>query len=229
MLAYTYLLINFFTVIICFIFSFHPKIRFDRYFSPFLKASLLVAIAFILWDAYFTSIGVWWFNDTYLLGFRLLGLPIEEWLFFICIPFACIYTYFCLDKFFDLGWKQQTTHYFTWVAIIGFALIALLHSDKIYPFITFTSTACTLVYLRFIAKVDWIDKVSFVYGILLLPFFIVNGVLTGTGLEQPIVNYNSNELLDIRVFTVPIEDAVYGFELVLWNLYFFKIFSKKIT
>ncbi|QNL51691.1 lycopene cyclase domain-containing protein [Olivibacter sp. SDN3] len=227
MLSYTYLLINFFTVVICFIFSFHPKIRFDRYFLPFFKASILVAIPFILWDAYFTKTGVWWFNDAYLLGLRLLDLPIEEWLFFICIPFSCMYTYFCLDHFFNLRWRPQVTHYFALAAITGCLLIGLLHTDKIYTLITFITTASTLIFLKFVAKVDWIDKISFVYGILLLPFFIVNGLLTGTGLEQPIVNYNPDDFMNIRVLTVPIEDAVYGFELILWNLYFFNIFSKK--
>src|SRR5690606_36592837 len=95
---YSYLLINFFTIIICFIYSFHPKIRFDKYFGSFIKACIPVALFFILWDAWFTSLNVWWFNDRYLIGTRILGLPIEEILFFICIPFSCVFTFFCLEK-----------------------------------------------------------------------------------------------------------------------------------
>ncbi|WP_353136882.1 lycopene cyclase domain-containing protein, partial [Pseudopedobacter sp.] len=106
MQQYTYLIINFLTVIVCFIFSFDKRIRFNRYFGSFLKAAILVAIPFILWDSWFTKLGIWWFNDDYLIGIRFLGLPIEEWLFFICIPFSCVFTYFCLTKFFNFNWTN---------------------------------------------------------------------------------------------------------------------------
>ena len=33
---------------------------------------------FIIWDSYFTKIGVWGFTPEYLTGFGLFGLPIEE-------------------------------------------------------------------------------------------------------------------------------------------------------
>jgi lycopene cyclase domain-containing protein len=219
---YTYLLVNFFSIIVCFIYSFHHKIRFDRYFGAFLKASILVTIPYIIWDAYFTKIGVWWFNDRYLIGPRFLGLPLEEWLFFICVPFACTFSYFCLNTFFKLKFSDK---YFFALSALACFIIAFLNTDLIYPFVTFLVTGLTLVYLRFIEKVDWLAEVSIAYTVLLVPFFIVNGILTGTGLEEPIVNYNSDHFWNIRILTVPIEDAVYGYTLITWNIYFFKKFS----
>lgn len=224
---YTYLLVNFCTVIICFIFSFHPKIRFDRHFMAFLKASALVAIPFILGDAYFTKIGVWWFRDDYLIGIRLLGLPIEEWLFFICIPFSCIFTYFCLDKFFKLQWNATLERYFSILCILICLAVALLNQGRIYTFITFSTTAILLFALKFIARVNWIGKLALVYSILMIPFFLVNGMLTGTAISQPIVNYNPLNFMGIRIGTVPLEDAVYGYELIALNLFFFRYFINK--
>jgi len=226
MQQYLYLLINFFTVIICFIFSFHHKIRFSRYFSAFLSASLIVAVFFVAWDAWFTKIGVWWFNDKYLLGIRLFRLPIEELLFFICIPFACIFTYFCLDKFFRLDWKPLPQKIFVVVSIISALVISNWFCENIYTFITFLSTGCSLFLLYFILKVRWIGKVSFVYLLLMPGFLMVNGILTGTGLESPVVNYNPDHFIGLRIFTIPIEDTVYGYELILWNVFFFEIFKK---
>lgn len=229
MQQYTYLLINFFTVIICFIFSFHHQIKFNRYFGAFLAASFIVGAVFVTWDAWFTKIGVWWFNDQYLLGARLFGLPLEELLFFICIPFACLFTYFCLDKFFKLDWKPLPEKIFVIISIILALCIAFWFKEKIYTFITFLSTACSLFVLKFLLKVRWIGKVSFVYLLLMPGFLMVNGILTGTGLESPIVNYNPNEFMGIRMLTIPVEDTVYGYELILWNIFVFQWFKKPET
>ncbi|RLZ10761.1 lycopene cyclase domain-containing protein [Faecalibacter macacae] len=221
---YTYLLINFFTIIICFIYSFDKRIQFNRHFLTFIKSSTIVAIPFILWDVLFTKIGVWWFNDTYLIGFRLLGLPIEEWLFFYCIPFSCVFTYFCLTKFFNLTWANGFNNIIAFVTVIICAVIGLLNYDKIYTFVTAIVTILTVLYIHLIVKEKWIGQASFVFFVLMLGFFPVNGILTGTGLENPIVNYNSKEFLNIRLGTIPIEDAVYGYAQFLLNIYFFKLF-----
>ena len=224
---YTYLLINFLTIIICLIASFDHRIQFHKHFGAFLLAATVVAIPFIAWDIWFTASGVWWFNNDYTLGLILAGLPIEEWLFFFCIPFSCIFTYFCLDKFFNLTALQAFNNIIVFVSIIILSVFALLHSHKIYTFVTALVTIATLIYLHFIARADWISKASLVFTILMLGFFPVNGVLTGTGLDSPIVNYNPNDFLGIRMLTIPVEDAVYGYAQFLLVLYFFKLFQHK--
>ncbi|MBS1592365.1 MAG: lycopene cyclase domain-containing protein [Bacteroidetes bacterium] len=226
MMAYTYSLILFFTVIICFIASFDKRIQFNRHFGTFLKAAVLVAIPFIAWDSWFAAKGVWWFNTNYTLGIVIAGLPLEEWLFFIFIPFSCVFTYFCFDKFFKLDWLSGFNNLIIFVSIIVCAVITLLHHDKIYTLVTAISTILTLIYFHFIARVDWIGKASMVFIILMLGFLPVNGILTGSGIETPVVNYNPKEFLGIRILTIPIEDAVYGYTQFLWVLYFFKKFQK---
>jgi lycopene cyclase domain-containing protein len=193
----------------------------------FLKASVLVAVPFIIWDALFTKFGIWWFNTDYTLGLTIFGLPIEEGLFFICIPFACVFTFFCLDKFFKLDWANAFNNTIVFVSVIVCILSALLFHDKMYTFVTAVAATLVLVYLHFIANVEWIGKASLVYLILMLGFFPVNGILTGSGLPSAVVNYNPNEFLGIRMFTIPIEDAVYGYSQFLLVLYFFKMFQKE--
>lgn len=225
MITYTYALILFFTVIICFIASFDKRIQFNRYFGAFLKSAVLVAIPFIVWDIWFTARGVWWFNTDYTLGIVIAGLPLEEWLFFICIPFSCVFTYFCIDKFFKLDWLSGFNNLIVFVSVIVCSVMALLHHDKIYTLVTAIVTIMTLIYLHFIVRADWIGKASLVFTVLMLGFFPVNGVLTGTGLESPIVNYNPVDFLGIRMGTIPVEDAVYGYTQFLLGLYFFKRFK----
>ncbi|MFD2905703.1 lycopene cyclase domain-containing protein [Sphingobacterium anhuiense] len=55
---------------------------------------------------------------------------------------------------------------------------------------------------------------------------MVNGVLIGNGLESPIVNYNMDQILNIRILTILVEDAVYGYTQFMLNIYFFKQFQK---
>lgn len=225
-MIYTYLLINFFTIIICFIFSFHHKIKFNLYFKPFIISALIVAIPFILGDAIFTKMGVWWFNYDYVLGLKIYNLPLEEIIFFICIPFACIYTYYCLNKFFNLSWKMKFENAFTLFCIACCIVVGALNTDHVYTWVTFFTCALLLVVLKYIIKVNWIGNLAVVYGILMLPFFMVNGVLTGTGLENPIVNYNPDNFMGLRILTVPLEDAVYGYNMIALNLLLFNYLAK---
>lgn len=226
---YTYLLINFFTIIICFIASFDKRIRFHKLFGTFLLSGTVVAIPFIAWDVWFTKMGVWWFNTDYTIGLNIAGLPLEEWLFFFCIPFSCVFTYYCLEKFYDWSWANGFNNIIVFVTIITCAVVALLHPGKTYTLLTAIVTIATLIFLHFIVKKEWIGKASLTYIILMPGFFFVNGILTGTGIDSPIVNYNPERFLGIRMLTIPIEDAVYGYSQFLLNIYFFKLFQKKIS
>ncbi|TWP22577.1 lycopene cyclase domain-containing protein [Apibacter muscae] len=227
MITYTYITVLFFTVIICLIASFNPLIKFNKYFGVFIKSAICASIPFILWDVYFTHLGVWWFDTRYTLGITIAGLPIEEWLFFICIPFSCIFTYYCIDKFFNIRWLRGFNNMIVFFSIVTCSLIALLYSPKIYTLITTLATILTLIFLHFIARAYWISQASFVFTILMLGFFPVNGILTGFGLDHPIVNYNPKDYMGVRMGTIPIEDAIYGYTQFLWVLYFFKKFLSK--
>lgn len=226
MMQYTYILINFFTVIICFLASFDRRIQFNKLFGKFLLSSTIVAIPFIVWDIWFTGKGVWWFDYRYTLGVKISGLPIEEWLFFYCIPFACVFTYYCLEKFFKLAWADLFNNLIVFTAVIILCVAGLLYYERIYTLLTVIVTLITLCYLHFIAKKEWIARASFVYLVLMPGFFAVNGILTGSIIPSPVVNYNPNDFLGIRMVTIPVEDAVYGYSQFLLNIYFFKKITK---
>ena len=221
-MPYTYILINFFTVIICFLASFDGRIQFNKLFGKFLLSSTIVAIPFIAWDIWFTAKGVWWFDLNYTLGFKIAGLPLEEWLFFYCIPFACVFTYYCLEKYFTLRWTEGVNNLIVFTSFIILGVVGLLYYERIYTLLTVIVTIVTLGYLHFIAQKEWIGKASFVYLVLMPGFFAVNGILTGSLIPSPVVNYNPDEFLGIRMGTIPLEDAVYGYSQFLLNIYFFK-------
>ncbi|MES2800562.1 MAG: lycopene cyclase domain-containing protein [Bacteroidota bacterium] len=224
-MIFTYLLVNLCSVSVPFLYSFHPKLKFNRFFGAFFTATAISAFSFLVWDAIFTAMGVWGFNDKYILGIRIFDLPLEEILFFICIPFACVFTYHCINTFYKITWKQSIEKPFILFVSLGLLVIGLIHFDKLYTSITFISTAIMLLSFKFLFKVDWLPKILSVYPLLLIPFFMVNGILTGTGLEEPVVWYNDAENLSIRMLTIPIEDTVYGFELMILTLFFYEKFK----
>ena len=54
--------------------------------------------------------------------------------------------------------------------------------------------------------------------IILVPFFLVNGILTGSYIEGEVVWYNNNENLGVRIGSIPVEDVIYAFNLLYINL-----------
>lgn len=223
-----YLLIDIFTIIVPLVFSFHPKINFYKTWKEFFTSAIMVAAIFIIWDSFFTGLGVWDFNPRYVTGINFFSLPIEEILFFICIPYSCVFTYYCLDKFYNLRWNPASENIFCIILAMFLLLTGFLYLDHLYTSVTFISTAIVCLLLKFVFKINWFGKLVSVYAILLIPFLIVNGILTGTGLEEPVVRYNNLENLNIRLFTIPVEDIFYGFELVLLNLFIYlQLLGKK--
>lgn len=217
-----YLIVDLSSVLVPFLFSFHPKLKFYLHFKAVWPALLFPAILFLLWDSLFTFMGVWGFNPRYLIGVNLFNLPLEEILFFICIPYACLFTYYCLNLFYQFKWSNQITRLIVLSIVIVLLLIGGLNLEKAYTSTTFLGTAIILVLLTFVLKVSWLAKLLSIYPVLLIPFFIVNGILTGTGLDEPIVWYNDSENMGIRLLTIPIEDIVYGFEMMLLSVFVFE-------
>ncbi len=219
-----YLYVNLFTILVPFIFSFHKKLKFHLHFSSFLKASSLVAIPFILWDGYFTSLGIWGFNENYISGIKFFHLPIEEVLFFFCIPFSCIFTYHCLRLFFNLKWKEKTERVIILSLVLFLFVVGFIYLSHLYTSVTFISLAILLIILKFYFQVHWLSSFLSVYVVLLIPFSIVNGILTGTGLDSPVVWYNESHIIGLRLMTIPFEDVFYGLELLLLNVFFYHRF-----
>ncbi|WP_235817906.1 lycopene cyclase domain-containing protein [Formosa haliotis] len=168
MQSYTYLLIDLACICIPFLASFYPKHAFFKQWKSFFKANVLVSIAFLIWDYYFTEMGIWGFNPDYLLGLYIGNLPVEELLFFICIPFACVFTFFALKFLIKTSPFFKSQRYITLVFISVFSLLAILHYHKWY---TFTACGFTALYLMFL-KWKQVD-LSFHYltYFLILPFF----------------------------------------------------------
>ncbi len=225
---YLYLFIDFISILFPFAFSFYPKANFSKKWKFLIPAIFAGAIPFLIWDSWFTHLGVWGFNSTYLTGIYFFNLPIEEVLFFFCIPYACLFTYEAMNYFSKQNWiKPLATNFITDALIFGLLTIGTVHYDRWYTSVTFFATAIFLILLRRVWMVSYLGKFYFAFLFILIPFFLVNSVLTGSGLPDPVVWYNENENLGIRLGTIPVEDTVYGMLLLLINVSVFEYFSTK--
>lgn len=222
-----YLLINLGAFIVPFIFSFHPKLLFYKRWRYALPAILFSAIPFVFWDIYFTKMGVWGFNPDYLMGIYFFNLPLEEVLFFIVIPYCCLFTYHCFKVLIEKDHFSKQENWITSIILFFLIITSLLYTDQLYTFYTFTGLYVFLLFLKFVAKVKWLSRFYFAYMFLLIPFLIVNGILTGTGIAEPVVWYNDNENIGLRILTIPFEDVFYGILLILLNIFFFEYLGRK--
>lgn len=225
---YLYLLINISSFIVPFIFSFHPALQFYKQWKYAWTAILAAATFFICWDIYFTYLGVWGFNPDYILGIYFFNLPLEELLFFICIPYSCLFTYHCFAILLKHTYFSTIENRVTWLLLVFLGTMAAFNVNKLYTFYTFGLLVLFLFILKFLTNVSWLGRFYFSWFILLIPFLIVNGILTGTGLDAPVVWYNNNENLEIRILTIPIEDTFYGMFLILLNVFLYEYFSVKL-
>ena len=175
----------------------------------------MVAAIFLIWDALFTERGVWGFNEAYITGIKLYNLPIEEILFFICIPYACTYTFYVWHKYMYIG--VSSTKLLSYVLVTALLVLAIFNINKAYTATTFILLAGVLLYLER-SKTSYLGNFYVVYIIMLVPFFISNGLLTGSWLNEPVVWYNNSENLGVRLGTIPVEDTMYGMLLLLLNV-----------
>lgn len=222
---YLYLFINFFIIAVPFSRSFEQRIAYYKSYKALGLAMVLVSGFFILWDIIFTHMGFWGFNPKYLSGIYLFGLPLGEWLFFVTVPYSCLFIYRTMNYFLKRDvLTKQTKHISNFLIGFSFALAAI-YFDRWYTITTFALLGTFVAFLQYYAKPRWLGRFYLAYAVCLIPFLIVNGILTGTGIAEEVVWYNPEALIGIRIGTIPFEDAFYGMLLVLGTTYFYELFG----
>ncbi|WP_304065685.1 lycopene cyclase domain-containing protein [Pedobacter glucosidilyticus] len=219
----SYLLINILTVFFPIILSFDKKVHYYKKWKFILPGLFITGLLYLLWDYIFTINQVWSFNNDYILGIRFFDLPLEEIMFFITIPFACIFIYECLIAYFKIEISAKIISAISWLLIILCVIMLVLFYDRIYSLVNFSTLLVVLLYTIFAKHHLNMGKFYIAYLVSLLPFYIVNGILTAI----PIVMYNDAENMGFRVGTIPFEDHFYSMSLFLMNLLFFEFFRNK--
>jgi len=224
-----YLILNIASFIVPFAYSFEKRMHFIRWWKSVFLSISIVGIFFIVWDIIFTQEGVWGFNPDYHLGINLWGLPIEEILFFICIPYASIFIHYAFLYFFEnTKLSDKLTKYISIILLISAILVLFYAFPKKYTTVTFSLFILLMVFSLW-KKTPVLPRFFITFLIILIPFFLVNGILTGSFIENEVVWYNNDENLNIRLFTIPVEDAVYAFNMLYPSILLIEFFKKKFN
>jgi lycopene cyclase domain-containing protein len=197
--------------------SFDKKVAFCTKWKFVFPAMIIPALLYIVWDIFFTTIGVWSFNEAYITGIKLYNLPIEEVLFFFIVPYCCVFIYECIDCYFPQLKNRASGELALKFTGIVLLIAGIVFYKKYYTSWTFIFNAVFIAFIL-LAK-NYFKNFSatvflVAYSIILIPFLIVNGFLTAI----PVVLYNDAENLGLRIYTIPFEDVFYGMLLILMNI-----------
>lgn len=220
---YTYLLINLFTILGPLALSFDKKVAFYKKIKYLIPGQIITALLFLIWDHWFTIWGVWGFNDAYITGIKFGALPLEEIMFFLTVPYACVFIYECLNIYFPSDPFKKIVPFLN-LLIIAICIFLLINFyNKLYTAITALFTLFFMIQQVVIGKRSFLGQFYRAYMVAIIPFLIVNGILT----SLPVVWYNDTQNLGIRIYTIPADDLLYNFLLFIMNISFYEFFQRK--
>ncbi|MGZ8477635.1 MAG: lycopene cyclase domain-containing protein [Candidatus Binatia bacterium] len=217
-MSYTYLFINVFIIAIPLALTFDKRTAYFHQIPAVGFATGVVSACYLIWDVLVTARGEWSFNGKYLTGVHLLNIPLEEVLFFITVPYSCLFIYeVVLFTTTDRFYKMSTPVLITVIVLLAAASLAL--RDQGYTSKALAS--CSF----FLTVASWLDRPLLTsrrywtwLAICYIPFLLVNSVLTAL----PVVEYHPTAIFGLRVFTIPIEDFFYNYAMLSFYLLFYR-------
>ena len=218
-----YLWLNIGTVLFPVLLSFDKKVAFYKNYKYLFPAALITGTFFLIWDQWFTDMNVWGFNSIHLVGYFIGDIPIEEVMFFVTVPYACLFIYECLIAY--IGRSEVFEKLYRLFTLLAFGItVSMLYwfNDRLYTGITCLILSFMLGTHLVIIKRRYMSWFFFAFAISIIPMFIVNGILT----SKPVVVYNNLETMNIRIGTIPVEVFFYNMTLLLMNIGLYEWFKR---
>lgn len=224
-MKWTYLLLDIAAILGPLALSFDSRVHYFSKWKAVFTAAIIVAIPFLIWDYFFTLHGVWGFNSDYISGISVGNLPIEEVLFFIVVPFSCTFIYECC-KYYLRNRASRKLDVILQMALLLYAAF-LLFKNPTGLYTSINSVIGIGVLLFWILRQKSIQYVGITFLLSMIPFLIMNGILTGAATKAPIVWYNNVDNSGLRIHTIPMEDVIYGMTLILSVIFLYEGLLKR--
>jgi lycopene cyclase domain-containing protein len=206
------------------LFSFNRKLNFWVKFKYIFPSILISASFFIIWGTRFTEFEFWKYNPEFLVKLYLFRLPIEEWSYYIVLPLIGFLIYELVKTMIKQIGKINYYVVFSLFLLALLTLTTYFSRHLVYTFVIFIFL--TIYFGYTVLRNRFKPHYSFFYIsflISLVPFFILNIILTGL----PIVVYNSEYILKIYLFSIPVENIAGFFLLFLMNISIYEYLIEK--
>ena len=219
---YTYLILDILSVAFPLLLSFDKKVAFYKTWRYLFPAMFIVGLFFVAWDVLFTAKGVWGFNSAYITGIHVFNLPIEEVLFFVCVPYSCVFIYEVCNAYIKRDLIGAYAKHISIIISLVCLVICILFYDKTYTIVNIGISLLLVLFATFKYQFKKLGRFYVAYLVSLIPFLLCNGILTAL----PIVTYNNNENMAIRIYTIPVEDTLYCLSLLLSTILLMSYFKQ---
>jgi lycopene cyclase domain-containing protein len=186
------------------------KIQFWSRWKQLLFGLGAVSAPFILWDITATYQKHWYFNPEYTQSQRLLGLPVEEILFFIVVPLACMVVWaFIQTKRNQRVLSDGTARNIMINAALLFVAVGVIAPGAYTRVVLLAGAISCILLSKHTGLIT--GKRFWVFQLVVLGLFLVfNTILT----QLPIITYNPDAIVGFKLGAIPIEDVLYNFALI---------------
>ena len=221
-MALTYLALNLFIIAVPLWYTPDKRTAYYRHLPAVGLSIAVVSTCYLVWDILVTARGEWSFNSRYLTGVRIFNIPLEEVLFFITVPYSCLFIYEVVL------YATKSSSFRLPVSVIiasilglwaaSLAVYAQGYTAKALASCAFFLTVALLLDRPIIkGKQYWIWL-----AVCYVPFLIINTVLTAL----PVVEYSNKAIWGLRVGTIPVEDFFYNYAMLSFYLLVYRIGKK---
>jgi lycopene cyclase domain-containing protein len=224
---YLYLSIDVLSIAVPLVMSFSRKAPFYKKWKYASIAILIPAAIFLTWDSAFIAADIWGFNPRYLTGVYFYNLPLEEVLFFICIPYAGVFMYFALSRLIERDYFYFHHELISSVLSVLLMVAGVYHLDNAFTGASCLATGSFLAFQMIVLKPRYMGRFYFAFMLLFIPFLLALEILTGLFSEEPVISYNDAENMGIRIGTVPIESVFNLLLLLAMNVSIFEFLRSK--
>jgi len=204
-----YFLFNLIVLAGPFALSFDKKVNFKQYWPIVFPSIVLGSLPHLIWD-FFAAGHFWHYNPRFIFGAYIGSLPVEEILFFITVPYAVLFTWEVFLAYFPNKSLNRSK------TLLLMIVISVPASYFFHLSLSWTYTALVFLFMagaiciEIIFQSDhsvWSQRLWYYFLILYCAMVLIaNGYLTA----RPVVEYFDAYRSGIRLFTIPVEDFLFG-------------------
>ena len=221
-MSLTYLALNLFIIAVPLWYTPDKRTAYYRRLPAVVLSIAVVSTCYLVWDILVTAHGEWSFNSRYLTGVQIFNIPLEEVLFFITVPYSCLFIYeVVLYATRSSSFKLPVSIIIA--SILGLWATSLAVYSQGYTAKALASCGFFLMVALVLDRPMIKSKQYWIWlAVCYVPFLIINTVLTAL----PVVEYSNKAIWGLRVGTIPVEDFFYNYAMLSFYLLVYRIGNK---